>query len=247
MRKASSALIITALLALSVAGCFLSPKQKTTSLDGSGGLATTEASDMGTTVGDGLFGNSSLQKTSATDILTIVWAWDSTDGCWTRSATGTNSNGYTGSRIDTVWLYDSSNGSVKKPSILTVTHYTHKRYLDVTGIHGHTYVGSYTMNVTIAKNAADTVFTFNGTSAGTFDGTSDRSATFTDVLRNLQRTPTFLTKPYSGSLYLDNVKRTINATYTDTNVVSGTYTDKNSGVTKNFTIDLTTGTETITN
>jgi hypothetical protein len=243
--KHSSLLCACAAALIVFSGCNLfGPSEDFRANDGNAGTISYELNDVGNAgleIFSGQTRSTSLDDTININITVIPWHYNDTCDAWVRTATGTIETGTVG-RYDTVWLYDANNQPVIIPSLATVTHFRQVR--SVNGTYNHTFAYRYEMNVDIVKGT-DTVFVFNGTLDGTFDGEKVETTVISNVKRRLIKTVLgpILSFPYEGTISIDRPYRTIYIEFLGTNLARATITRKSDGKTWIITINITTGTE----
>jgi len=243
LMKRASLFSALALAAVVFSGCNLfGPTDDFRANDGNAGTVAYELNDVGNAGLEIFTGETrALDDTININITVIPWQYNDACGAWVRTATGTIETGTVG-RYDTVWLYDANNQAVKIPSLATVSHFKHVR--SVVGNYNHTFDYRYVMNVDIVKGT-DTVFVFNGTLDGTFDGQKVETTVITNVKRRLVQTllGKALSFPYEGTISIDRPYRTIYIEFLGTNLARATVTRKSDGKTWIITINITTGAE----
>lgn len=244
--KSSIFMCLAASLLIALTGCKFSPLQtenddnQITVEDGNAGTASFELQDMGDAAME-LWGTAreNLQDTINIDITIIPWHYDTTVKGWIRAAEGILEGGEV-TRYDTLWFYDASGNTKMIPSMATTASYRHVR--SVHGTYYNTFNYRYEMNVTIEKGAADTVFVFNGTINGEFNGESIDNTVISNVKRRLIHLPfRWLSFPYEGTISIDRPLFSIYVEFGGAQTAKVTVTRKSDGKTWVYTINITTG------
>lgn len=243
--KSSIILSLGIALLCTFAGCDLfnpaDPDDQFTAQDGNAETASLELSDMGDAVMEFWKGNttrSSTQDTVDIDITIVPWSYDATVKGWIRKAE-LNAEGGSITRNDTVWFYDANNAEVVVPTLAAVSYYRHVR--TVVGTAQNTFTYRYEMNVTIEKGATDTVFVFNGSLLGEFNGETIDNTVITNVKRHLIHLPfRWLSVPFEGTISIDRPFRTAYIVFGGEQTALVTVTRKSDGKTWVFTINIIT-------
>ena len=235
--------VFSALSGLLFTSCVTENKEQAQmNLDQSAGSIAYETNSMGDAAA-ALLVPAKLARSNALSAaslaVTAEWSIDTANGQLIRTATGTGTEGWTGTRNDTLTFYDAQNNVIRIPQAGGVDHYKHTRGVAVSK-NGHDYVGNYSMDVKITR-AADTTLTFNGTQTGIFDSEYTRDVVVTNVVRKLVTAPTrSLERPTSGTIKIDRPLRTIEISFASAGA-SGVVKNKASGETREFSVDEKTG------
>ncbi len=244
--KVFTFLIAGALCMAALSGCKINNPSEpfNDAMDGSGGLTAAETNNMGNVVED-LMSPSGTAKAAVETVtvekIIIPWNYDQTNGYWTRSAEATYQTG-TYVRLDTVWFKDAGGAAVKTPLVATVSTYKHVR--STTTKFTNTFDFRWEMNVAINKTPSDTVFVFNGSGTGAFNGDVFRSTTISNVNRRwIATSHPHLQFPSSGTIDMVRVLRTIDIVFTGNGNATATVTRKSDNKTVVFTIHVQTGAE----
>ncbi len=251
--KTSIILSLFAALLITFPGCnFLNPSQGDDNFmaqDGNAGTLSYEFNDMGNALtempGLGLNAPQTRSSTDDTIIIDIVikpWHFDATCKGWIREAQVTYEAG-SASKYDTVWFYDAGGTELQFPTISTIANYKHVRATSGT-LYQNTFNYRYDINVNLEKTASDTVFVFNGTITGDYNGTTFATTEILNVKRKIiLGLVTWLSYPYDGTISMDLPLRTIFIEFGGDNTASVTVTRKSDGKTWIFIVNINTGKE----
>ncbi len=244
--KSSIFMCLAALPLIALTGCNFSPLQtenddpQITVEDGNAGSASLELQDMGDAAMELWNGTrESMQDTINIDITIIPWKYNATVEGWVREAKGTLDGGEV-TRYDTLWFYDASGAAQMIPSMATTASYRHVR--SVNGTYNNTFTYRYEMNVVLEKGATDTVFVFNGTINGEFNGESVDNTVISNVKRKLIHLPfRWLAFPHEGTIAIDRPFKTVYIEFGGAQTAKVTVTRKSDGKTWVYTINIVTG------
>jgi hypothetical protein len=247
------AVALAILVGLTLAGCGLK-NDEFDAKDGNAGVMASEVSDMGSFTLEAL--GSGSQKTAAEPLDTVYinatlvpWGYDSSAHAWVRKVRVTYPNS-TRERLDTVYFYDANDALVTSAlSLTTVSRLRHVRVVVLQNTQNNNNATiNFEMNTALDKSNPDTLIaTQNGSSIGTFNGETFRTATITNVVR--KRYPDSFVGykkwhfPVSGNIFVDRPLRTVEINYTGNGGAQATVTRKSDEKTVIVNINVLTGVE----